>query len=99
MVEQLVTSPPAFCTCTSTASPNSASRASTKPWVAASRAGCWASWQTPTVKVSPSGLLPEPLPEAAGVPLSPQAARDRVIAALSARASNFFFMFMISFSQ
>ena len=48
MVEQLLLSPEAFCTSMFTSSPSSSFSASTKPWVAASKAGCWASWHTPT---------------------------------------------------
>ena len=49
MVEQVLLSPEAFCTSKVTASPSLSVRASTKPWVAASRAGCCTSWHTPTV--------------------------------------------------
>ena len=40
MTEQVAASPEAFCSLKVTASPSFSVRASLKPWVAASRAGC-----------------------------------------------------------
>ena len=48
-VAQLTLSPEAFCSLKETASPSASVRASLKPWVAASSAGCCTSWQIPTV--------------------------------------------------
>ena len=48
MVAQLELSPEAFSTSTVTASPKASVRASWKPWVAESSAGCCISWHTPT---------------------------------------------------
>ena len=49
MTAQVAESPEAFCSTKLTLSPKALVRASLKPWVAASSAGCWTSWQTPTV--------------------------------------------------
>jgi hypothetical protein len=47
MVAQAAVSPAAFCRSKVTASPSFSFRASSKPWVAASSAGCCTSWQMP----------------------------------------------------
>ena len=49
MVLQLLESPEAFFSTTSTLSPRASFRASVKPWVAASRASCCTSCTTPTL--------------------------------------------------
>ena len=54
MVAQVAESPCAFWKSKVTLSPKAAVRASSKPWVAASRAACCTSWQMPTVNFWPS---------------------------------------------
>ena len=65
MVAQVAESFWAFWKSKVTFSPNCAVRASSKPWVAASRAACSTSWQMPTVYFWPSAAAEESAAEEA----------------------------------
>ncbi len=84
MVPQVLASPEAFFTSTSTLSPRASFSASVKPLVAASRASCCTSCTTPTLRV----LVSESLPVL--VSLLPQATMVRAMARARISAINFF---------
>ena len=99
MVVQVAESPAAFCSFQMTFSaPSASSTASLKPWVAASSASCWTSWQMPMVKGWASVVSPTPSSDGSMAGLLPQAARERAIQAARDKASNFFFIRSISFA-
>jgi hypothetical protein len=82
MTAQVAGSPLAFCSSNVTLSPSFSVIASLKPWVAASRAGCWTIWQIPTVYF----FAPPP-----------HAASDSTIIAASNSAIIFFFIIISSY--
>ena len=102
MVGQLAVSPEALPSLKVTPSwPSFSTRASLKPWVAASRAGCWSCWQMPTVYLPPAGSPWEPLVSGGWVFSAPgpaQAARDRAMTAASSSAVSLDSFFILNSS-
>ena len=93
MVAQVAESPCAFWKSKVTLSPKAAVRASSKPWVAASRAACCTSWQMPTVNFWPSAAaeteaaVEEATEEAAAEEAEEPPQADRAAAAPQAAAA------------
>ena len=91
MVAQVAESPCAFWKSKVTFSPKEAVRASSKPWVAASRAACCTSWQMPTVNfLSPDAAAAEAEAteeEAAAVEEEPPQAESAAAAPQAAAAA------------
>ena len=92
MVAQVAESPCAFWKSKVTLSPKAAVRASSKPWVAASRAACCTNWQMPTVNFWPSAAaeteaaVEEATEEAAAEEAEEPPQADRAAAAPQAAA-------------